>query len=151
MTQASTLTWTSKPFTQLTTIELFQAYKLRVATFVVSQNRIYQEVDDNDPIAYHVFAYDGSQIVAYARVFKEKDHVTFGRVVTAESHRGIGLGTDLMTQIMATIEAHFNGVPIEIEAQIQVAGYYQKFGFETVGDQFIFNSTPHIKMVHPAL
>lgn len=143
--------WTTKPFSELTASELFNFLKLRVATFVVAQKRIYQEVDDNDAIAVHVFDTENDAVIAYARVFKHGETVTFGRVVTAESHRGTGLGNTLMTQIMTAIDAHFKGLPIEIEAQVQVQGYYEKFGFTAVGEPFIFESTPHIKMVHTAL
>ena len=37
---------------------------------------------------------------------------------------------------------------IEIEAQEQVVGLYEKFGFVTQGEPFIFESTPHIKMIY---
>lgn len=150
MTQTSTkqIKWQQKTFSELTNTELFDLYKLRVATFVVAQKRIYQEVDEQDPVAIHILGYDGDELVAYSRVFRTGDTVTFGRVVTAQSHRGIGLGNDLMREIIATIKANFGQLPVEIEAQIQVQGYYKKFDFDVVGEPFIFNSTPHIKMVH---
>ena len=37
---------------------------------------------------------------------------------------------------------------IEIEAQEQVVGLYEKFGFVNQGEPFIFESTPHIKMIY---
>ena len=37
---------------------------------------------------------------------------------------------------------------IEIEAQEQVVGLYEKFGFVTQGAPFIFESRPHIKMIY---
>ena len=37
---------------------------------------------------------------------------------------------------------------IEIEAQEQVVGLYEKFGFVSQGEPFIFESTPHIKMIY---
>ena len=42
-----------KKFSELTTEELFQIYKVRVAVFVVEQQCAYQEVDDLDPVALH--------------------------------------------------------------------------------------------------
>lgn len=47
--------WSIKTFSELTTTELYAIYELRVKTFVVEQQRIYQEVDDTDLKAYHVF------------------------------------------------------------------------------------------------
>ena len=142
--------WKTKSFSELSTKELYEIYHLRVATFVVDQQRIYQEVDENDLKALHVFYQDDS-IVAYSRVFKTDAGVTFGRVVTDKAHRGIGLGDQLITNILTTIRTHFAHLPIEIEAQVQVEGFYQKYGFKPVGKQFIFQSTPHIKMVHDPL
>ncbi|WP_318767268.1 GNAT family N-acetyltransferase [Lactiplantibacillus carotarum] len=63
--------WSVKTFSELTTTELYAIYKLRVKTFVVEQQRVYQEVDDIDPTAVHIFLSAGSDIVAYARVFKK--------------------------------------------------------------------------------
>lgn len=142
--------WQIKSFSKLSTQELFEIYRLRVATFVVSQKRIYQEVEDNDLKAYHVFNRE-DHVIAYARVFRNHDHVTFGRVVTDLDHRGTGMGQSLMEHVMNTISTHFANLPIEIEAQIQVADFYKRFGFETSGDVFIYKSTPHIKMIHAPL
>ena len=44
-----------KKFSELTTEELFQIYKVRVAVFVVEQQCAYQEVDDLDPVALHCY------------------------------------------------------------------------------------------------
>ncbi|HBF75863.1 MAG TPA: GNAT family N-acetyltransferase [Lactobacillus sp.] len=142
--------WKTKSFSELSTKELYEIYHLRVATFVVAQNRIYQEVDENDLNALHVF-YQDDRIIAYSRIYKEDDHVTFGRVVTDPAHRGMGLGDQLMTNVLTAIRMHFSHLPIEIEAQVPVKGFYEKYGFKTVGESFIFNSTPHIKMVHDPL
>ncbi len=71
--------WSIKTFSELTTTELYAIYELRVKTFVVEQQRIYQEVDDTDLKAYHVFKTVNQNIVAYARIFTEDDHLSFGR------------------------------------------------------------------------
>lgn len=77
-----------KTFSQLTTTELFQIYRLRAAVFIVAQSRVVQDPDDVDLIARHIFIKDGDAIVAYARVYPADGGVSFGRVVTAASHRG---------------------------------------------------------------
>lgn len=43
-----------KHFSELTTEELLEIYKLRVSVFVVEQKSPYQEVDDADRVAYHL-------------------------------------------------------------------------------------------------
>lgn len=94
--------WSVKTFSELTTTELYAIYKLRVKTFVVEQQRVYQEVDDIDPTAVHIFLSAGSDIVAYARVFKENEHLSFGRVVVDQSQRGQHRGAALMDQILTS-------------------------------------------------
>lgn len=44
----------AKSFSQLTTDELFEIYRVRVAVFVVEQNCAYQEVDLTDKLSYHL-------------------------------------------------------------------------------------------------
>ncbi len=62
-----------KQFSQLTTNELFDIYKLRVAVFVVEQKCYYQEVDDDDKISYHLMFKDvRGQLTAYARIIPEQ-------------------------------------------------------------------------------
>jgi len=58
--------WFVKTFNELTTIELYAIYNIRVKTFVVEQQRVYQEVDDIDQKAIHIFKKVYDKIVAYA-------------------------------------------------------------------------------------
>lgn len=145
--------WQIKRLTEMTSLELYQILKLRTATFVVEQKRIYQEVDDRDLEAIHVFAKDRDQVTAYSRIYliDQGSKVTFGRVVIAKALRGQGLGEQLLNQIMKVIKTYFAGKPIEIESQIQVQNFYKQKGFVAEGQEFIFESTPHIKLVHPPM
>lgn len=145
--------WKIKDFKQLTAREFYEIAYLRTETFVVAQQRIYQEVDQKDPVAVHVFNEQEGRIMAYARVYLIADgqKVSFGRVVTSPAARGQGMGRKLMEYVMTAIRDNYPGKTIEIEAQTQVQGFYEKFGFRPVGQPFIFESTPHIKMVHEPL
>jgi ElaA protein len=148
------MTWKVKSFADLTTRELYQIYYLRTATFVVGQDRVYQEVDDKDLQAIHVFDQDADgDVVAYARVYPIDNgaKVSFGRVVTSSKIRGQGVGRQLLSKVMETIKDNFPDKSIEIESQKQVEGFYRKFGFTSKGDTFIFESTPHVVMVHEGL
>ncbi|RRK11284.1 GNAT family N-acetyltransferase [Lactiplantibacillus garii] len=142
--------WSVKTFSELTTTELYAIYELRVKTFVVEQQRVYQEVDDIDLNAVHIFKTVHHKIVAYARVFKEGAHLSFGRVVVAENLRGHHVGAALMDQILTVARTRFAGLNMQIEAQIQVQNFYKHFGFVPSGAPFIFNHTEHIKMLKDA-
>ena len=59
-----------KHFSELSADELFELYKLRVSVFVVEQKCPYQEVDDADERAYHVWLEEDGAIRAYLRVLE---------------------------------------------------------------------------------
>ena len=73
-----------KHFSELTAQELYEIYRLRVSVFVVEQECCYQEVDDADENAYHVWLRDKDGIEAYARVLPRGatfPEVSIGRVI----------------------------------------------------------------------
>lgn len=143
--------WNEKSFDELTTEELFQIYYMRTSIFVVEQNRIFQEVDENDLKAIHIFKMEDNKVVAYARVFERNDHVTFGRFGVAKSARGKGLANELIQHVLEVIKDTFWSKQIKITAQVPVAKFYEKWGFTTEGQPFMFESTPHITMNHDKL
>lgn len=143
--------WQIKKFSELSAKELFDILYLRTEIFVVDQNRVYQEVDEHDLESVHIYDVIDGKIVAYARVFPQNGNVTFGRVLTDPNYRGQGLGNQLMEQVLQVIHTEFPDKKIEIEAQVQVEGFYKKFNFETHGEPFLFNHTPHLKMTHIAI
>jgi ElaA protein len=139
--------WEVKKFQEMTNIEVFNMYKLRGKVFVVEQDRLYPDVDDTDLTAIHLFNYDGDKLLAYARIFQEEGHVSFGRVVVDETARGTGLGAKLVEKVLDTIHDYFPDQKIEIHAEDYVQHFYEKFGFVRIGDIITFNNSPHVKMV----
>ena len=59
-----------KFFSALSAKELHDIYRLRVSVFVVEQRCPYQEVDDADEQAYHVWLEEDGAIRAYLRVLE---------------------------------------------------------------------------------
>lgn len=54
-----------KRFDELSTKEIYEILKVRNKVFVVEQECIYQDCDGKDLNAYHIFAEDGEEVVAY--------------------------------------------------------------------------------------
>lgn len=82
-------------------LAFYKILKLRFDIFVVEQERIYHELDEEDLKAVHIFHVNEEEGVnAYSRVFEEKTKVVFGRLVTAPSARGKGLGSRLVEEIL---------------------------------------------------
>lgn len=143
--------WQTKRFKDLSVVDLYNIAYERIRTFVIAQDRVYQEIDDIDPVAHHILGYDGDKLVAYARIFEEDGHVTFGRVLTIPERRGTGLGRQLMVAIEADLHQSFPGQAIQIEAQIDKQHFYEKFGYTAEGTVFDFHGSPHIRMTKAGL
>lgn len=136
-----------KHFNELNTNELFDIFKFRVEVFIVEQKCYYQEVDDHDKEAYHVFSYEDGNLIAYARVLPKGqtfDEVSIGRVIS--KHRRIGNGTKIMQAALDTAIKKFNADIIIIEAQTYAKKLYENLGFKQISDEFLEDAIPHIKM-----
>lgn len=146
-----TLTWTLKPFDELTLTELYELLRLRVAVFVVEQNCPFQDIDDTDNRAYHLLGYtEKGELAAYARLFDagiSYEQVAIGRVAVALAHRRHGLGQEVMRQAVAQCEVLFGPQDIKIGAQLYLEGFYHSFGFVQCGEGYLEDGIPHIPMM----
>ena len=89
-----------KKFSELSTEEIYNILKLRSEVFVVEQNCVYQDIDEKDQKAIHLFLERNSEIIAYTRIFKKGDYYeenpSIGRVVVSKKERGKNLGKEIM-------------------------------------------------------
>ncbi|MDD5964268.1 MAG: GNAT family N-acetyltransferase, partial [Oscillospiraceae bacterium] len=60
-----------KKYTDLSRNELYEILRLRNEVFIVEQACPYQDIDETDKTAYHVFLQNEDGIQAYLRVFRE--------------------------------------------------------------------------------
>lgn len=137
-----------KHFSELTTEELFEIYKLRALVFVVEQNCAYQDVDDADKQAYHLWLKDENDIVAYSRVLPKgvkHSEVSIGRVISAR--RRCGLGSKIVRSGIEVAKNKLNAERIFIEAQSYAREFYEKSGFKQNGSEFMEDGIPHIPMI----
>lgn len=131
---------------------LYALLRLRVEVFVVEQHCPYQEMDDRDLEHGTRHFWIGSDTdvdlpVAYLRVLEEPDgSFRIGRVCTAKNARGKGLSRRLMEAALADV----GGADSVLEAQSQVAGLYEIFGFTTEGEEYVEDGIAHITMRRPA-
>lgn len=133
-----------KHFSKLTTEELFKIYELRISVFVVEQNCPYQEVDEIDRDAYHIWFEENNQIVAYARIFLEEGVAHIGRVIAVK--RRCGLGTRIVQACMDCIQKKYAVHTIQLEAQVYAKGLYEKVGFQIISDVFLEDGIEHVRM-----
>ena len=131
-----------KHFSELTAQELFEIYRLRVSVFVVEQKCCYQEVNDADENAYHVWLRDKDGIEAYARVLPRGatfPEVSIGRVIAVK--RRCGLGKQIVAAAIDTAKEK-----LTIEAQTYVKKLYENFGFYQTSEEFLEDGIPHVQM-----
>lgn len=137
----------AKHFSELTTRELFEIYKLRVAVFVVEQKCAYQEVDDIDSQAYHLWFEDDEGIQTYLRLIPAgvaRQEVSLGRVIAVK--RRCGLGTKIVAQGIRIAQEKLQAKEIVIEAQTYVRKMYESLGFVAESEEFLEDGIPHIRM-----
>jgi ElaA protein len=141
--------WELRTFEALTVAELYAILKLRQEVFVVEQKCAYADADGLDVAAMHLFAVDGVEVVASARLFApgvRRDEAVIGRVVTAPAVRKSGLGRELMTRATGAIEERHGRVAIWLGAQKYLERFYASFGFVRDGDDYDEDGIPHLPM-----
>ena len=136
-----------KKFNELTTNELYEIIKARIDIFVVEQNCPYSELDGKDKECYHVFYEEDGKVLAYCRVAPRSvvfESVAIGRVITVA--RKTGLGKLLIKEAVDVAVQKFGADKIEIGAQIQAQGFYEKCGFKVTDNEYIEDGIPHVMM-----
>ncbi|NQY89275.1 MAG: GNAT family N-acetyltransferase [Colwellia sp.] len=149
--------WQTKHFNELSLNQLYDLLKLRVDIFVVEQRCYYPDLDseqnqlDRHGKTLHLLGYQGSTLVAYLRILAQgqsyENYISIGRVATAKSARGSGLGHELMSAALKICQQHFAKQSIKISAQQHLLKYYQHHGFEQVSAMYLEDNIPHIAMV----
>jgi len=143
------LKWKIKPFTALSTNELYAVLQLRSEVFVVEQNCVYQDIDGKDQKALHLIGEFDSKTVAYARLFNVGDYfenASIGRVVIDPDYRDKKWGHELMQQAIIGIGKHFNETAITISAQLYLKKFYETQGFSQTSAMYLEDDIPHIEM-----
>jgi ElaA protein len=152
MADPTRITWQCKPFSELRPVELHRLLALRAAVFVVEQKCAYLDPDYKDEHALHVMGWNAEELVACARILPagvSYDEVSIGRVASAESVRGKGVGKVLMTKTMAYIRDTFGDVPVRISAQSYLQKYYEGYGFRrTEKEEYLEDDIPHVEMLY---
>lgn len=139
-----------KSFNQLSINELYSVLKLRSEVFVVEQNCVYQDIDDNDQKAIHVLGYCNEELVAYCRLFDAGEYfenASLGRVIVAQKHRYKKWGNNLMSEAISQIKSHFNQTIITISAQLYLQKFYESHGFVVTSESYLEDDIPHVQMI----
>ncbi len=138
-----------KHFNELTTMELYRILRARAEIFVVEQDCVYQDLDNKDLNAWHVWYEDEDGVAAYCRVLDKgvsyENEGSIGRVITVK--RGTGLGYKVMMEGIRIAEEKFGQTSLRISAQQYAQGFYEKCGFVRVSEPYLEDDIPHVQML----
>jgi len=144
------ITWTCKPFDELSPHELYAILRLRNEVFVVEQNCVFQDADNKDQASHHLMGRQQEKLVAYTRLVPPGTAYTepgIGRVVTDITARGSGIGRLLVQQSIAECRKLFGNRTIRIGAQLYLEKFYRSLGFVPTGGMYPEDGIPHIQML----
>jgi ElaA protein len=131
-------------FAELSARTFHDIVRLRLDTFVVEQGCPYHELDGLDVLdtTEHVWIEDEAVPVSYLRSYPGPGGARWlGRVVTAPSHRGRGLGTLLVRDALDRATG-----PVRIAAQARLTPWYGSLGFERCGPDYVEDGIDHTPM-----
>ena len=140
----------TKIFSELDIEDLYQILRLRSEVFVVEQDCVYQDIDNKDQNAIHLYYKENNEILAYTRIFKAGhyyENPCIGRVVVSKKNRGNDLGKKIMIDSMEYIKQNIKGKKIELSAQKYLDKFYKDLGFYKIGEDYLEDGIPHQRMI----
>lgn len=141
--------WKIKDFKYLSAEELYGILKLRNEVFIVEKEYIYNDLDEKDIEAFHLYCIENNKVIVALRILKkelEGNGVYIGRVVVDKSYRGLGLGKKSIEKAMKFIEYKYGKEVIKVSTQLQTKDFYKSLGFKEASDSYLEEDIPHIKM-----
>ena len=141
---------TTYTYQQLSKEKLYQIIKLRLEVFVIEQNCIYQDLDNKDQKAIHLVGEEDGKLIAYTRLFKKGDYfenASIGRVIVKKESRKKDYGKTIMQKSIEELKNEHNEENIEISAQKYLIKFYLDLGFKKIGEEYLEDNIPHIKML----
>jgi predicted GNAT family N-acyltransferase len=114
---------------------------IREAVFINEQN-IPEEIefDAIDPDCYHFVARDNQHnAIGTGRLSPDQK---IGRMAIMDNWRGKGAGKSLMLTLLEKAQK-LGWTEVTLNAQTAVIGFYEKFGFSKIGNEFMEANIPH--------
>ncbi len=125
------------------------AVDIRNEVFVKEQG-FSEEFDTEDRQAIHLVGFCEDRSVATARILKIDDRrYLVGRIAVRKAYRGKGYGQQIVTAAEDAVKV-LHGEEIYIHAQSHALEFYEKLGYEPIGEPDIEEGCPH-QMVFKAV
>ncbi len=136
------------PVADMNPVTLYRVLRLRTDVFVVEQECPYPELDGRDVEGGSrlVWVEDGAAVVATLRILRDEDALRIGRVASHPSQRGTGVAREMFAFALEQCAALGPGLPIVLDAQAPLEGWYGSFGFTRTGEPYLEDGIPHVPM-----
>lgn len=126
--------------------EVEDCFAIRKKVFMEEQG-FSNEFDDIDHIAWHLLVREDGRPIATARLFAEGEGRIWhcGRICVLPEYRGGGIGLVIM-RAMEQKALELGARELELSAQLQAAGFYERAGFIREGETYMDEHCPHVTM-----
>ncbi|OGT43633.1 MAG: hypothetical protein A3F13_06750 [Gammaproteobacteria bacterium RIFCSPHIGHO2_12_FULL_40_19] len=143
------ITWSVKKYDELSKNELYSIIQFRMSIFIVEQKSIYEDLDNLDQHAVHFLGMDDDKLIAYGRVHIDSNnqYAIIRRICIHKNYRGQKLGDVIMEKIIAHIQAIPDLHGAELDAQVHLQYFYEKFGFHPEGEPYDDGGILHVRML----
>lgn len=128
--------------------ELKEAQAIRYQVFTLEQGIDQNlDIDGEDESSDHIIAYLDNMPVGTLRIrYPKTNEAKLERMAVLVSARGQKIGKKLMGFALVYLKEKSLD-KITLDAQYQAKGFYEKFGFQTIGEKFSEVGIDHIKMI----
>lgn len=126
--------------------EAKNAKMIREKVFVEEQG-FEIEFDDLDESSLHLEIYEDEKPVGCARMYTfDKKTYILGRIAVLKEYRGQHYGAKIV-QLLEMKAKKLGAVDLELSAQKQTYHFYEKLGYQQVGEIYYDEYCPHVKMI----
>lgn len=142
--------WKIKDFKHLSVEELYNILELRNKVFIVEEEYLYQDLDEKDINAFHLYCINENKIIVVLRILKKETSysgIYIGRVAVDEEYRRLGLGKKAVEKAIKFIQYKYGKELVKVSVQVHVREFYKALGFKEVSDTYLEEDIPHIKMI----
>ncbi|QSE96115.1 GNAT family N-acetyltransferase [Fulvivirga lutea] len=130
--------------------ELKKAFEIRKIVFVEGQNVPFEEeLDKYENESHHLLAVYNNEPAGTCRWRFTNEGIKLERFAVLEKFRGNKIGSALVETTLQNIKTHpkFSGQMLYLNSQIDAVPLYKKFGFKTIGEEFLECDIRHLKMI----
>jgi predicted GNAT family N-acyltransferase len=126
--------------------EAKNAKKIREKVFIEEQG-FEIEFDDIDNISLHLEIYKDDKAVGCARMYSydNKEYI-LGRIAVLKEYRGLNYGSYIISVLENEVKKR-GGHKITLSAQVRASQFYEKAGYQKIGEEYLDEYCPHIKMI----